>query len=336
MAETSAIEGFLDGVTLSVSNAVVPDAGEDSFIFATRAKGGFLCVADGCGGLGSRRYSSMEDKTGAFLAARLATQVAEKWIREEAILPETEAQGQAGCLSLGKRLTEAFRQFERQHPFEGSVRIVGKMQRAFPTTLLMALTAAEAERLEGLFLWAGDSRGYLLDDKGLCQMTADHSSTGTDALESLYREGPLTNFLSGDGAFFISARRISRPKPCLVVVATDGAFAYLPTPMEFEWLLLSSLHAARDMQGWQRRLKQAMEKVAGDDSTLLLTPYGYTSFEALKESLEPRRLALQKEFITPVRRRKQDIAYAQDKWKIYKQAYDQTEGEAKGESDWRI
>ena len=326
----------LDGAAVRVNYAVVPNQGEDSIAFATDTRGGFLCVADGCGGLGSRRYEEMADQTGAYLAARIATEVVKRWAPKGFPLPRTGAEGSALCGALGTALGEELRRFEAGHQNRGSIRIVGRMQRALPTTLCAALLASGQKELDCLFFWAGDSRGYLLDGAGLHQLTADHSSGGPDAMESLYKDAPLTNLLCAGEPCLLSARRVRWKKPCVAVLATDGAFSYLPTPMEFEWLLLSTLHAATALAGWQKKLRNEMEKITSDDGTLLMALYGYESFEALKLAMEPRRLALQREYITPVRRRKQDVGYAQQKWREYREGYDRTEGTANGEPDWRI
>lgn len=326
----------LDGMAVQVSFAVIPEAGEDSFAFQADSQGAFLCVADGCGGLGGKRYGRMNGQTGAYLAARLATRVVSEWVQGAFPLPLVPEEGREVCASLEEKLLHEFQRFEAEHSTEEAVRIVGSMRRTLPTTLCTALLVARKETVDGMFLWAGDSRGYLLNAGGLHQMTEDHAQGGHDAMEGLYRDAPLSNFLTAEGKFTISARRVRTPKPCVVLVATDGAFAYLPTPMEFEWLLLSTLHGSSHLAGWQKRLRAELEKVASDDCTLLIVPYGYADFEALQADMEKRRLFLQREFITPVRRRKQNAAFATKKWREYREQYDQAKGAAHGEVDWRI
>lgn len=327
---------FLSGQSICVSHAVLPQAGEDSFSLRTHARGGYLCVADGCGGLGSRRYARMEERTGAYLAARLVTQEVERLHQSLFPLPAGREAGQALCVSLAALLSRKLRAFEEEHSGGRQVRIVGRMQRALPTTLCLLLMENTARDLDCLFLWAGDSRGYLLDFQGLHQLTADHTSLRADAMESLYRDLPLTNVLSAQDAFFISGRRVRVKGPCVGIVATDGAFDSLPNPMEMEWLLLSTLHGSSDPESWKRKLHNQLAKIVSDDCTLQLALYGYKRFEELREGMEGRRLLLQKQFITPVRRRKADLPFARERWLAYMPTYDWTERTAQGEPDWRV
>ncbi len=323
---------------VSVHWAVDPEHGEDSFAFCVKEARGFLCVADGCGGIGAKRYESMGEHTGAFLAARLATECVKKWNANNAVpVPERRAEGQSVCKALSQALFEELQHFEATHANERSVRIVGRMQRTLPTTLCAAIFEGSPQgELDCLFLWAGDSRGYLLNQGGLHQLTADHTAAAGDALESLYQDAPLRNMLSADANFTLSARRVRVCPPCVVMVATDGAFAYLPTPMEFEWMLLSTLKAAENEDGWQRKLTQQLKRIAADDCTVLLAPVGFESFSAMKDVLEARRMELQREFITPVRRHKSGLDLARQKWEKYRQDYDWTKGKADGDLDWRI
>jgi serine/threonine protein phosphatase PrpC len=335
--EVSRVPGSLgSGQSICVSHAIVPDAGEDSFVFQTNAQGGYLCVADGCGGLGSKRYASMGGRTGAFLAANLVTQEVERHLASLFPLPGTKEAGESLCLRLAALLSQRLRAFEEEHSGERRVRIVGRMQRALPTTLCLLLMENTAQGLDCLFLWAGDSRGYLLDFGGLHQLTADHTSLRVDAMESLYRDVPLSNMVSGQDGFFISGRRVRRSGPCVGIVATDGAYACLQNPMEMEWLLLWTLHGALDLESWRRKLHNQLVKMASDDCTLQLVVYGYQSFEELREGMEERRLLLQKLYITPVRRRKADLTFARDRWRAYMPQYDWTERTAQGEPDWRV
>ena len=90
-------------------------------------------------------------------------------------------------------------------------------------------------------------------------------------------------------------------------------------------LLLDTLRLAKTLSDWEKRLQKQIAKNAQDDATLLVLPVGYADFEQLKADLLSRRAALQKQFITPVRRHKGDITYAREKWIKYQPGYDCTE-----------
>ena len=294
-------------------------------------------MADGCGGLGSKRYARQNDATGAKLAAEVVKDgVSRRAASLLAQLPQTAEEGRKACRELAQELAEALAQFERENGSESKVRITGRMQRVLPTTLCLTLMKKYPSHMEGMALWAGDSRAYVLNMAGLHQLTADHVQGKPDPLENLYRDAPLSNMICAGEEFYISARKMRCAVPCVMVAATDGAFAYLPTPMEFEWLLLSTLCAAKNMESWKRKLSNEIKKTTSDDSTLLLAVYGYDSFEHLQQSMEERRLFLQKNYITPIRRHKQNSAYAREKWQEYRMYYDWTEGSGDGETDWRI
>ena len=57
---------------LSIQYSPAPERLEDCFALLDDSQSAFLCVADGCGGLGSRRYPELNNQTGASLAARRA------------------------------------------------------------------------------------------------------------------------------------------------------------------------------------------------------------------------------------------------------------------------
>lgn len=322
---------------LSVSCAVLPESGEDSFAVGQNEHSVFLCVADGCGGSGSRRYASQENRTGAYIASRLVTNAFSGWMKESKALPAVPQEGRQLCGELARDFSLLLKKFADKYCSEAASRIVGSMQRRLPTTLCAAITQTGAATWrEACFLWVGDSRGYVLDGEGLHQCTEDHLRTAPDAFESLYRDMPLSRFLSADHMPEWSMRRLRAPLPCVIVTATDGAYASLPTPMEFEMLLLTTLLSSSSWTAWEKKLSRQLEKLAQDDATILLQPCGVENMDALKALLLPRKTELQKRFITPVRRHRGDTAYAREKWLEYRSQYDWTMGGKHERMDWRI
>lgn len=322
---------------MSVCVPVLPDYGEDSFVLGADPKGVFLCVADGCGGLGSRRYPALNNQTGAAIASRLAVECFENWARERKPMPRTPQEGKAWIEDFENALNSCFQACDQKYGAE-KTRIMGSMQRRLPTTLCAALVQnGAAGWRECCFLWAGDSRGYVLGEKGLHQCTQDHLRGTGDPFETLYHDVPLSNHLSADQPARLSLRRMRAMLPCVVIAATDGAYSALPTPMEFEMLLLDTLKSARSWSKWQKRLSSALKRIAQDDVAILLSPCGISDFEAFRQSMSVRREELKKQFVTSCRRHKNDLDYLRGKWKLYREQYDWTEEGATHERmDWRI
>jgi len=328
----------INGQSVVIFNEVVPAQGEDGFAAQTDALGGLLCVADGCGGIGSRRYAKLDNHTEAYVAARLAVEGTQAWASalNGQNLPQNAAEAGACAASLAASLGKRFVDFHAQyHNVECSRIIMRGLQRTLPTTLCAALIDARAHSsLSCVFFWAGDSRGYIFSPEGLRQCTADHVVGQTNALDNLYRDSRLSNMVNAETPFHIDAFGLTTAKPCAVVTATDGAFSYLPTPMEFELLLLKTLEASSDLDGWRTRLGASLAGFASDDATLAMACYGADTFDAFRNAFEGRRAALQAQFVTPVRRRRQNIDYARTLWESYRENYELSE-EVR-HADWRL
>ena len=323
--------GFVKACT-----AVLPGDGEDGFALRLDGESAMLCVCDGCGGLGAARYEALQGRTGAYWASRIAAQQADAWASAPWTLPSNAEQGEAFKAELEQALSSALRAFSRAHPPSAS-RVVGSLRRTLPTTICLALVSEGAATWrEVCFAWAGDSRGYLLDANGLHQCTADHLRGAPDAFESLALDAPLSNFLSAEQPVRLSLRRLRATLPCLALVATDGAYACAPTPMEFEMLLLDYLKRAASWKGFERALSLSLRRLACDDATVLADVRGFLSFQEARSVLLPRREALKRGFVTPVRRRREDRAFARERWERYRADYDWSQGGRHERMDWRI
>ena len=85
---------------LSIQYSPAPERLEDCFALLDDSQSAFLCVADGCGGLGSRRYPELNNQTGASLAAGLVVEAASGWWRQGQTTPHTLEQGQKTMTAL--------------------------------------------------------------------------------------------------------------------------------------------------------------------------------------------------------------------------------------------
>lgn len=290
-------------------------------------------MADGCGGLGSRRYAELDGQTGAHAASRVAAQSVKRWAAACRSLPKDPSEGRELQRSLQGTLEADLSAFVAEHRLtEGGSRIVGSMQRLLPTTLCMAL-ADGGER--ACFLWAGDSRGYVLDETGLHLYTRDDVKRPMDELERLRCDAPLSLCVSADRPVRLHLRSVALPKQGLLICATDGVYGCVFSPMELEEIFLASLTGAQDAATWQRRLAAAIRRLAGDDATLCCLPFGFAHFDEMKRFFEPRLELLRREHLDGIRRHPGDADVLRESWKRYQPGYDRTE-EVQHENDWSL
>ncbi len=169
------------------------------------------------------------------------------------------------------------------------------MVRTLPSTTAIALHAGHEVSL----YWAGDTRGYLLTAQGLRQLTEDDLAQPCDALDSLYTDTPICNYLCADQPFTLHEARFALPRQAILLLATDGAFHLLPTPMHFEALLLNTMWEATTQKQWGARLKKALSACAADDVTLLLQPVGFAAYEDMRLHFNKRRRHVNQAYILP-------------------------------------
>lgn len=266
--------------SLGFSQEIVRENGEDSYFLASMEGASMACVCDGCGGSGARRYPKFWDKSGAYMASRAASGATLTWF----------CKGDFTAASYKTAIDENL-QVLLQRADKTSSLIRSSMVMAFPTTLATAVVQESGKDLLGSFFWAGDSRGYILDARGLHQITLD-DITGGDALDNLINDSPMTNVISADNPYAIRQRDVKISGPCVVLCATDGCFGYLKSPMQFELLLLDTLCESAGPNDWQARLQKEIGRFAGDDYTMALLSLDFGDFEALKTVFQKRRKQL--------------------------------------------
>jgi serine/threonine protein phosphatase PrpC len=257
-----------------------PGDGEDSYAYALHERGALLGVFDGCGGSGAAVYEGLQNKTGAYLAARAASAAWLRWFEGLDFDGEISAEALKPMLLRDLRLCE-------ERGGEGGDKLLGTMAKRFPTTAAAAVCRPCRGGVEALLQWAGDSRIYWLDGDGLAQLTEDDLG-GIDAMQNLSEDAPLTNAINLSRDFQIhSASRVFRG-PGLLFASSDGCFGYLSTPMEFEALLLCTLQQAATPAEWESLVKEAVGRISGDDYTLCGICLGFGSFEELRRRLRRR------------------------------------------------
>lgn len=273
-----------------INRAAVEGQCEDSYAYCFCENYGMLGVFDGCGGLGARRYAKLDNRTGAYIAARVAGKTALEWFERDMPCDQTGMYQDARRAADGLKLRMDKALNDMRLEIEPAGRLGGgTMIRPLPTTASIALMDwSDAENIRCMFMWAGDSRGFILRPDGLRQCTRDDLRLDDDAFENLYADSPLSNLVSADGDYRINSARIVCRAPAIVLAATDGAFGYLPSPMHFEWLLTDTLLRADSTEDLEKRLNAQLDEVAADDATLVMAAFGWPDFECMRRDFAQR------------------------------------------------
>lgn len=301
----------------------VAGQGEDYFLYEKKNGAELLGVFDGCGGSGARTYPEFENHTGAYVASRILAEAVKVWFDREygekdsakekkTTVPETDGQPEAKSLKavMDKALCGC-----RKQCSAGSV-LLGNLKKEFPST--MALAVVKEKENETVFYWCGDSRGYVLDEEGLHQVTADDTAV-TDAMENLREDAPMTNVASASHPYEVRCCQRKLKRPFILLTATDGCFGYLPTPMEFEKLLLETMAQSDSLKKWQDELTRRIGEVAGDDFTMALCLKGFPDFGEAKEKLKQRLAYMRENF--PLDKKTQEKELLRQ-WKEYRKTYE--------------
>ena len=317
-----------------IAGEMIEDRGEDCFYSAQKENSAIAAVFDGCGGLGSRRYRNYGEHTGAYMASRAAGGALRDWYLEkyqekyqeksrekyqEKSLEKYQEKDQDQPGNQG-RYTEHVEDAADSDSLETArqistymsaaldlvnelggqtSRIFGSMVRDFPTTAAAALVRNTLGGTELQVFWAGDSRVYLLDRGGLAQLTRDDVH-GKNAMSNLRSDGALTNVVAADQPFTLhtgKTLRFEEDEPYMVLAATDGCFGYLPTPMDFEDMVLSCLLQARTPAGFRQKLEESISETAGDDYTLAFMSFGYGDFRTMQDSVRERAKRLRHDYM---------------------------------------
>jgi hypothetical protein len=298
------------------------DNGEDACGYFFNESVGIIATYDGCGGLGAKRYAGYNSKTGAYIASRIVGQAVFRWfnnfsLKEGRINESTISQIKDG---LSREIVAELSQYRDRESSGVSLLKKSDLVRELPTTLSVVLFDYEQNNMNTAFIWAGDSRGYILTaDEGLAQITIDDLTGGHDAFDNLYADGRLSNVVAVDGDFALNHKRLALPLPFIAITATDGCFGYFKTPMEFEYMLLATLYHADSPMEWEKELKEAMGDVAGDDYSLCFAVFGYKDFQELKNSFCKRTIYLHGRYINMLANSTQEEK--RQMWDDYKKDY---------------
>lgn len=313
--ENRQFEACLDTIQV-ISKAAKENLGEDSFYCAQGKKSAIISVFDGCGGLGARKYDTFQGHTGAYIASRIVSGAIHDWYHDNC--DKRWKNKQDLLFSVNGYIQNAYKICE-QYATE-RMKIKGSMIRKFPTTFAMAYAEYDGEFIIVHILWAGDSRIYLLDEEGLAQVSKDDTDV-EDALENLMNDGAMNNVLSSDGNYVLNYKAIRLKKPGLIFAATDGCFGYVPSPMEFEYILLKSLIKNSTPENFKKSLRSTLAQYAGDDLALGMMSFFYSSYDNTRKQLADRFDFITHNYIALLNKERSDDI-TQKLWKNYKIRYE--------------
>jgi hypothetical protein len=292
----------------------VPGEGEDAEpLLLVGYERSLLAVFDGMGGAGGTVYDTPGGShSGAWFASRLARDVVAGHL-PEIVGPGPDIDGAATARLLTERLRAAL--VKRLDEFDAPRSTLrSKLLKALPTTMAMAYlvrTEPDGDAYACHCFWAGDSRMYLFDpESGAQQLTTDDYRSGGDALRNLIDDAVMNNCLSADTDFHINYRRVDLQVPFLLIAATDGCFGYVPSPMHFEHLILSTLAEAPNPDAWREALRSSVVAVAGDDAALALLGVG-GHIDGLRDIFANRLSELRTTYIEPLDEVEREMQRAQ-------------------------
>lgn len=270
---------------IEIAYKPLKEKGEDAFSYSFESQSLHgQAVFDGCGGSGSWKYSEFKDATGAFVASHHMSKAFLDWF--STVDPDKCQRNQGIRESFQEMAWHELNKLKNQC---APMRVSGSLVKSFPCTASIALMTACENYLAVTALNCGDSRVYFLTPQtGLVQLTVDDAEGNPDPMESLRDSAPMTDQLNGDKKFDVKARYVALTYPCTVICATDGMFGYLRSPMDFEYLILDELMRADSFAQFEQSFQNKIATVTGDDSTCIMSFYGWGTLENIKRRLKKR------------------------------------------------
>lgn len=294
----------IPGCILELSQEASVGNGEDAFGSFLHEDGCSIVVFDGCGGSGAQKHRAFHGKTEAYIASRKCRDVYFNWYKH--FLKEgwvfNKDTMEENLSSVKKQFVHVLRACQQYAASSkaGNKDIHGSVVRPFPSTVSAILCDYYDEVFSVGFLWAGNSRGYVLNRLGLAQVTEDDIDGNGDALENLRNDASLTNVLSADGNFELCGLYYEMALPVVLITATDGCFEYLQSPMHFEYMLLSTMTEASSYIDWKKRIDKILSTCAADDYSIVIGCFGFPSFKGMQNYFAARQNQMKDQFIEPL------------------------------------
>lgn len=260
----------------------IQDKGEDSLTYRFGTDGnGYMFVFDGCGGAGSEKHSGLDGHKSAYVASRSCAMLLDKLCSESLEFPDNP---EKTFFSFLKKINEVY-------PMETSRSTLVDI---LPTTISGTFIRNDGDFLDIDFIWAGDSRGYIIDADGLGQVTED-DVVSEDAYRNLFDDSVMTNRLHGNPdkeLFTIHSAKVRHNGKCIIICATDGCYDYFNSPMVFEFFLITMMFTSGSFTESERKLLEILNEKSGDDCSLIAVFYGFNDYQEIRDFLRERFIAL--------------------------------------------
>lgn len=306
----------LDEIGVLSSDAVEGE-GEDSHYIGNTDQSALIGVFDGSGGLGSRRYDSYGKRKGAFMASHVLSSGLKAWYQSkewESCQNDTKI-----AESMNRYFLNNLKLCEKHA--SGYLKLKGSMVRDFPSTASIAFLVRDNQDLKLFVIWAGDSRVYILGKNGLKQLSEDDADG--DAFESLLNSGAMSNVLSSDGDYVLHSKAFSVTEPVMIISASDGAYGYVNTPMDFEYLIVKTICQSETPSEFRAGLFNELKERAGDDVTFAYMNIGFGSYKGLRSYFAKRKKELEDKYITKLDANRGNLSISASLWEIYKNGYEE-------------
>lgn len=318
-------KSFAKLLTAGFSQDCRPGLGEDHVQRLSCPRVTLIACMDGCGGSGARRYPDMGNQTGARLASRRCSIALADWFET----PSNGIRDYGLQDAPAERIAQSIKHAIDLHLAELVKRlgntasaVKSQLSQTLPTTLVLVLIEPKGNAARCIFIWAGDSRAYLLTASGLRQMTEDDVVGGVDP-DDISCNGTMSQAVSAESPYVLHAREILLTEPAVLLTATDGCFACFLSPMEFEGALLETLLCADDLDGWARRMDERIGQIASDDYSMQLACFGFASFSDVKRVMISRKKTFDEQYGSRIAhmRSEHDDAGILALWRQYRKDY---------------
>lgn len=287
--------------------------GEDGpVLLANHKSEGLIAIGvfDGLGGSGSRllRREDGSEVSAARMAAEIAANTTAHALadfgfevrdrppakfRLGSILGSSDRWSTASdfAAELQRRLERDFAEAASRFDGAGSA-MRGSISKRLPTTLCLLVARQLPHGIQLSSIWAGDSRSYVwLPQRGLAQLTRDHTKQPLDALQAIREDAPMSNFVTPDLPFRLDLNEVLIDEACLFFCSTDGGFQFFPSPLEFELALIESLVSKSSWGDAVAALGARISAVTKDDVALGICGAGWRADDLqaqLRRSLQTR------------------------------------------------